>query len=68
MSSGQHYSELLTSMERQGCGLRRTTKGWQVKFPDGGMLVFHLTPSEYRAERNIRAIVRRHRMEWPFDK
>lgn len=68
MSSQQHFTELLGGLEQQGCMLKRTTRGWQVLFPTGGMATVHLTLSDYRGERNLRSVIRRHGMRWPFDK
>lgn len=68
MAEGQkRVKALLASLERQGCGVERRTKGWFVKFPDGTTTMIHLTDSDHRAEKNTRSRVLRAGMEWPFD-
>lgn len=58
---------LLASMEEQGATVRRTSNGFQIMCPAGGIVTIHGTPSDHRALRNVRADVRRAGMEWPFD-
>ena len=63
----QHVKDLLDSLQEQGARLKRTHKGWQIRFPNGGMAVMHLTTSDWRAERNFRSVCRQNQMTWPFD-
>jgi hypothetical protein len=68
MAEGQkRIKALLASLERQGCGVERRTRGWFIKLPDGSSLVIHLTESDHRSEKNTRARVLRAGLDWPFD-
>lgn len=68
MAEGQkRIRALLASLEGQGCGVERKTKGWFIKFPDGSSMIVHLTDSDHRAEKNTRARVLRAGLYWPFD-
>ena len=58
---------IVADLERQGAIIIRTTKGYQIRCPQGGIVVMHCTPSDHRAERNLRAELRKRGMEWPFD-
>lgn len=57
---------LLSGLEGQGATVKATTKGWQVKCPSGGLLTIHRTPSDHRAVKNLRSIVKRQGMRWPL--
>lgn len=54
-------------MRSQGAELTRTKKGYFVKFPNGDSTTFHNTNSDNRAARNMRAVVLRAGLSWPFD-
>lgn len=58
---------LLADLERQGATIKPTTKGWQVLCPAGGIVTLHGSPSDRRAENNLRAEIRKRGLEWPFD-
>lgn len=58
---------VLVSLERQGCEVTPTNKGWFVKFPNGDSMTLHRTDSDHRAERNTRSRVKRAGLTWPFD-
>jgi hypothetical protein len=48
--------------------MKRKHCGWWVGFPDGiTSTSFHLTPSDHRADKNLRASIRRAGLVWPFD-
>lgn len=63
----KRYAALAASLEGQGCRMRRKTSGWWVGFPNGQSTMFHFTPSDHRAEKNLRACIRRNGLVWPFD-
>ena len=65
--SSKRMRIVLTSLERQGCEITPTNKGWFVKFPNGDSMTLHRTDSDHRAERNTRSRVKRAGLEWPFD-
>ena len=64
----KRYAALAASLAAQGCTMKRKSCGWWVGFPNGQTTMFHLTPSDHRADMNLRACIRRNGMEWPFDK
>jgi hypothetical protein len=47
--------------------MKRKRSGWWVGFPNGATTAFHLTPSDHRADLNLRATIRRNGLVWPFD-
>lgn len=64
----KRYAALAASLEAQGCTMKRKHCGWWVGFPDGiTSTSFHLTPSDHRADKNLRASIRRAGLVWPFD-
>lgn len=63
----KRVSALVSSLESQGCKVKRTSSGWWVGFPNGLSTSFHLTPSDHRSEKNLRGTIRRNGLEWPFD-
>lgn len=68
MAEGQKRMKIvLASLSTQGCIIERKSKGWLVKFPDGGSMTVHNTNSDHRAELNIRSRVLRAGLAWPFD-
>lgn len=68
MAEGQkRIKVILVSLERQGCGVERRSRGWFIKFPNGDSTVIHVTDSDHRAEKNTRSRVLRAGLEWPFD-
>lgn len=68
MAEGQKRKKIiLASLEAQACRTKRTTKGYMIYFPNGDMATMHLTDSDYRAEKNMRARVLRAGLSWPFD-
>lgn len=58
---------VLVSLENQGAVIAPTNKGYFVKFPNGDSMTVHRTESDHRAEKNIRARVKRAGLNWPFD-
>lgn len=58
---------LLADLEDQGATIKRIHDGWQILCPQGGIVTMHGTPSDHRAELNLRAELRRRGLEWPFD-
>lgn len=58
---------IVAHLERQGATIKGTRNGYQILCPAGGIVTMHCTPSDYRAERNLRAQLRSHGLEWPFD-
>lgn len=63
----RRYAALAASLEAQGCRMKRKRSGWWVGFPNGATTAFHLTPSDHRADLNLRATIRRNGLVWPFD-
>lgn len=58
---------LLLSLDKQGCRVVETTKGYQVFPPSGSEpITIHKTTSDWRAEKDVRARVRRAGLDWPF--
>lgn len=57
---------LIAGLEAQGATIRETSHGWQVLCPEGGLVTLHGTPSDHRAERNLRSELRRRGMKWPL--
>lgn len=58
---------LLAGLEEQGAVIVRIRDGWQVRCPNGGIITVHGSPSDRRAEMNLRSEVRKRGMRWPFD-
>ena len=50
----------------QHCKVKRTTKGYWVGFPNGNSTTLHLTCSDPRAIKNVRAIVLKNGCAWPL--
>lgn len=68
MASGsKRVRVILSSLERQGCVVEAKKSGWFVKLPGGGAITMHGTTSDHRAELNIRSLVLRAGLKWPFD-
>ena len=65
--SQKEVKELLDSLDEQGALLMKVKKGVLVKFPDGSMTTVHRTNSDYRSTLNMRAVVKRAGLAWPFD-
>lgn len=58
---------LAVLLERQGALVKRTKNGYLVKNPaTGGTAGYHLTNSDPRSVKNMRAQIRRIGYEWPF--
>lgn len=55
-------------LEAQGAAVRKTRKGYQVRFADGSTLTLHLSLSDNRALRNARATALRAGLTWPGDR
>ena len=64
----RRVTDVLHSLEKQGCTLKPTKSGYMVHFPNGQMTVVHLTSSDHRAELNFRSYVLRNGCTWPHDK
>lgn len=58
---------LLESLRKQGCRIRRMTRGYRVEFPNGGSTMIHLTNSDSRGTLNTRAEIRRAGLIYPGD-
>lgn len=66
-SDSKRIRIILVSLERQHCVVESKKRGWFVKFPNGDSLTLHSTPSDHRAELNIRSRILRAGLSWPFD-
>lgn len=66
----REQERIIQDLIQQGCTTRETKKGTIVYFPDGvSMLTLHRSsPSDQRAEKNMRSIVLRAGLEWPPDR
>jgi hypothetical protein len=59
---------ILVSLERQGCTIKPTSKGYLILFPDGETsTTFHKTPSDVRVLKNMRSRILRAGLLWPLD-
>lgn len=67
-SSKSELRTILNGLEEQGCRVVRKTNGWQVLCPSGDIVTLHNTPSDYRALRNARSLIKRAGLRWPLDK
>jgi hypothetical protein len=56
--------KLIKQLERQGARVRRTKSGYAI-FTDAGSMGFHLTTSDWRANKNIRAQLERIGLDCP---
>ncbi|HEY9503419.1 MAG TPA: hypothetical protein VIR01_17415, partial [Pyrinomonadaceae bacterium] len=65
--SSKELTDVFSSLRAQGADLERTKNGYLIRFPDGTSTTFHLTNSDTRSTRNMRASVRRAGLSWPFD-
>jgi len=65
--SQKEIKALLDSLDEQGALLFKVKKGVLVKFPDGSMTTVHRTNSDHRSTLNMRAVVKRAGLAWPFD-
>jgi len=69
MTGNKRTKIILVTLERQGCVIEEKKSGWLVKFPNNtGTMTIHNTPSDHRAELNLRSIAVRAGLKWPFDK
>lgn len=67
MSTHKRTMAILAGLDDQGATIKRTSRGWQVLGPNGGIATLHNTPSDHRAELNLRSIIRKMGLEWPLD-
>jgi len=58
---------VIKSLEAQGAKVNKTKNGVRILFADGSTTSFHWSTSDYRAAKNMRAVVRRAGLTWPFD-
>ena len=61
-------NRVVAGLQSQGARIVRKKKGWQVRCPNGQLILMHVTPSDHRALLNIRSHVRRCGLRWPLDK
>lgn len=60
--------KLLTGFTNQGCTVKACTDGYRVFPPRGGkIMTIHLTLSDVRGMKNLRAEARRNGLSWPLD-
>jgi len=52
-------NQLLSRLASQGWSVERASKHWKLRSPAGRVVFCPLTPSDWRAIRNVRAKVRR---------
>lgn len=66
--SSKDVSRLLNGLEAQGFSVKETKDGYRL-YPDNGtkILTLHLTLSDGRGMKNLRADVRRAGYDWPLD-
>ena len=57
---------LIAGLEAQGATIREKTNGWQILCPSGGIVTIHGTPSDRRAEMNLKSEIRRRGLRWPL--
>ncbi len=61
MSRQKEIKQILRSLERENWEIIRTTRGYQLRSPDGQTVVHaHLTNSDWRSVKNLTAILKRH--------
>lgn len=65
--NSKELKQLISSFEEQGCRVQRSTKGYKIYCPGGGVLTMHLTLSDRRSMLNFRSNVRSMGLIWPFD-
>lgn len=57
---------LVDDLVKQGARTRRIKAGGFLLFlPDGSTATMHLTPSDHRGPKNLRAIVEKAGLNWP---
>lgn len=66
--SNRDLKQLLSGLESQGFRIKRTSEGYRL-YPDNGskILTLHLSVSDSRGMKNLRADVRRAGYHWPLD-
>lgn len=66
--SSKELNRLLDGFEADGHTVKATTKGYQIRHSSGrGMITMHLTLSDARAMKNLRADAIREGFKWPLD-
>lgn len=66
--STKDLNRLLDGFEDQGCTVKPCSDGYRVLPPNGGKpLTVHLTLSDARGMKNLRADARRVNLTWPLD-
>lgn len=66
--NGKELTRLISGLEAQGFTVKSTKDGYRL-YPDNGtkILTLHLTLSDGRGMKNLRADVRRAGYDWPLD-
>jgi hypothetical protein len=63
----REVEKLVSLLERdQNCKIKKTSKGYWVGFPSGKSAMIHLSVSDHRAVKNIRADIERGGCTWPL--
>ena len=66
--SSKDLNRLLNGFEAQGATVKPCRDGYRVLPPNGGKpLTIHLTLSDSRGMKNLRADARRVGLDWPLD-
>ena len=61
MSRQKEIKKLIRDVERADWTVVQTTRGYQLRSPDGATVVHaHLTNSDWRSIKNLTAILKRH--------
>lgn len=62
----KRLTAILDGLTEQGATIKGTRDGFQVLCPAGGIVTLHITPGDFRAERNLRSLIRQHGLRWPL--
>lgn len=66
--NNKELKKLLTGLSAQGCTVKSINDGYRVFPPNGGkIMTIHLTLSDARGMKNLRAEARRNGLDWPLD-
>lgn len=60
-------ARFIKSMEEQGVGVTRTTKGLLLRLPNGESTAVHFTHSDHRSQKNLMSVLRRAGVRHPED-
>ncbi len=59
--------QLRKAIRDQGWTVEETKKGFFAVSPDGHKILWHMTPSDHRSDKNTMALMTAAGFEWPYD-